>query len=170
MTKDISHISTPRLQGEAICEKHWAIWRKMSTNPQLMSTLGGVWDSPTAWERLTKNIEHWEENDMGLWMFYDNYTNEFVGRCGLRRLKINGKNEVELSYSVLPHYWRQGFAYEMSQAAIKIGFSCMNLQSIVGFTLPTNIASIKTLQKLEFIFEKNIVHESLEHVLHRKKN
>jgi len=170
MTTKIETINTLRLYGEAINETHWAVWRDMGTNPILMKTLGGIWDEPIALEKFTKNIMFWEEDEIGLWMFFSKENNQFIGRCGLRPIKLENRTETELSYAVVPQFWRQGFASEMAIEALNVGINHLNLRSIIAFTLPTNYPSIRTMQRLGFVYEKNIIHESLEHVLHRRKS
>jgi RimJ/RimL family protein N-acetyltransferase len=160
-------VTTNRLQGEAINPSHWPIWKEMGSNPILMATLGGVWDEKRALEKLESNISHWNKHGFGQWMFFDKENHDFVGRCGLRYMEVEGAMEAELGYSVMPQHWRNGYATEMGNIALEVGFIILKLENIVAFTTTTNIASQKTMQKLGFVYEKNMMRESLEHVLYR---
>lgn len=169
MCPDIQKIETERLTGEAVNLGHWPIWKAMGANAELMATLGGTWDESTAFEKLEYNINAWDSFGFGQWMFFDKVTNEFIGRCGIRNMLVDGILESELGYSVMPHFWRQGYATEMATKVLDIGFNVLNLNRIVAFTLKTNIASIRTMQRLGFEFEKEILRGSQEHVLYKKQ-
>lgn len=167
MTMDIKNITTPRLVGEAMNYPHLQLWVEMGANQEMTATLGGPWDEKKALEKLEYNIDHWTTFGYGQWFFFNKDTHELIGRCGIRAMDVDGFQEVELGYSVMPQYWKQGYATEMGTKAIELGFDVLKLNSIVAFTLPTNLASIKTMQKLGFVFEKSILRETKEHVLYR---
>ncbi|MGF1560085.1 MAG: GNAT family N-acetyltransferase [Flavobacteriaceae bacterium] len=42
-------------------------------------------------------------------------TNELIGLCGLLVQKIDGRQELEIAYSLLPQFWKKGFAIEAAQ-------------------------------------------------------
>lgn len=170
MNADIHIITTKRLRGEALNESHWPIWKAMGANPILMETLGGAWHEIKAREKFLFNLAHWDTNGFGQWMFFSKENNDFIGRCGLRYMEIDDKLVVELGYSVLPQHWRKGYATEMGARALEIGINILNLESVVAFTQISNIASQKTMWKLGFQFEKQIMHAMMEHVLYRTKN
>ncbi len=167
---DIKNIKTERLCGEAMNPSHLSYWIDMGVNVDLTRTLGGPWDEKKALEKLQYNINHWNTYGYGQWFFFNNDTHELIGRCGIRNMKVDGNMEVELGYSVLPQHWKKGYATEMGTNVLEIGFLILNITNIVAFTITNNIASEKTMQKLGFVYEKKIVHESQEHVLYRLMN
>ena len=170
MDNDKQIICTSRLFGETIDSSHWPFWKKMGANSVLMANIGGTWDETTALKKLRWNIDHWQRNGFGQWMFFDKTNCEFIGRCGLRKMEVDGKMEIELGYSVIPTFWRQGYASEMAMKAVEIGFGKLNFPNVVAFTTYNNIASQKTIQKLGFEFETEFNKNSIEHLLYRKTN
>ena len=87
-----------------------------------------------------KQIDDWDRLGFSLWTIRDRETGAFIGRGGLRSVTIDGVDEVELGYGLRPEWWDRGIATEMSRTALEVGFERLGLESIVAFTMPTNIA------------------------------
>jgi len=66
----------------------------------------------------------------------DKETDEFVGSCGLSPLE--NQNEIECYYSLLPKFWKRGFAQEAMNLLIQHAFQEMAAQTIVAFVHPDN--------------------------------
>jgi RimJ/RimL family protein N-acetyltransferase len=135
-----------------------------------MATLGGVWTEAQARGRLEWNCRHWEQNGHGQWLFFTKDGARFAGRCGIRKMVVNAKEEVELGYSVTPDLWGQGFAPEMGVAALRVAFEHFGYPSVVAFTLVNNGPSERVMRKLDFSFEDHIIHAGQPHVLYRRHN
>jgi hypothetical protein len=89
-------------------------------------------------------------------MFRD-HDGVFVGRCGIHRWTLDGREEVELGYIVRPELWRTGYATEMGAAVVDHAFSALRLPALVGFTRPDNLPSRRVLEKLAFKYERTFV-------------
>jgi len=163
-------VETARLHGERLAFRHWDIWRRMGADARLMATLGGVWTEAQAREKLEWNCRLWEQNGHGQWLFFMKDSGRFVGRCGIRKMIVNAKEEVELGYSVMPELWGQGFAPEMGVTALHVGFGQFRYPSVVAFTLESNGPSERVMRKLGFSFEDHINHAGQRHVLYRRHN
>jgi len=111
------------------------------------------------------NLEHWQRNGFGLWILRSD--GAFVGRAGLRRVLIEGTDEVELAYAFVSEVWGCGLATEVACKLIAIGFADLQLTELVAFTLPDNAASIRVMEKAGLRFERNFVHRGKAHVLYR---
>jgi RimJ/RimL family protein N-acetyltransferase len=163
-------VETPRLRGERVTSGHWDVWRRMGADTRLMATLGGVWSEAQAREKLEWNCRHWEQSGHGQWLFFLKDGACFVGRCGIRMMTVNAKEEVELGYSVMPDLWGQGFATEMGATALHVAFEQFGYPSVVAFTLVNNGPSERVMRKLGFSFEDHIIHAGHPHVLYRRHN
>ena len=91
----------------------------------------------------------------------------FIGRGGLKVYQIDGKDVVGLAYAVMPDYWNQGFATEMGQASLEVGFERLGLAEIASWTLPTNLASQRVMEKLGFRYERDFEFAGLGHRFYR---
>ncbi len=82
-------------------------------------------------------------------------------------MHIDNRDEVELTYALLPDAWGQGYGTEMAREIIDIAFRQLGLTNLVCYTLTTNAASQKVMQKAGFLLEKRIMHVGLPHVFCR---
>lgn len=62
----------------------------------------------------------------------------------------NQAGEVEVGYSVVPAFQRQGYATEMVQALVDIALSDARVGRVVARTTPQNPASISVLKRVGF--------------------
>ena len=139
----------------------------MDQDPQFMALLGGVRDTAGTVTYLETNVKHWADHGFGMWMLRDAATNAVVGRAILRHLAVEGVDEVEVGYGLLPEYWGRGLATEIAQACVRIGFQQLRLRSIVAITTPPNIASQRVMEKAGLAYDRDIVHAGVTHVLFR---
>jgi len=159
---------TDRLIVERITEAHFDELLRMHRDEKVMATLGGV-RTEEAWTRafFNQSNTHWNQHGFGLWVFRDKANGKFVGRGGLRHIVVGGNKEVELAYALMSDYWGQGLATEIASISLKIGFERLHFTNIVCFTMTTNYASQRVMQKAGFIYEREIIHANLPHVLYR---
>lgn len=155
------------MNAERMRADHFAELCGFYADERVMATLGGVRTPDTTRTYLEAVIQHWEDHGFGFWIFYDAATGELVGRGGLRRLEIEGTREVEVAYAVVANRWGQGLATEMAEAAVEMAFGKLKLASVVAFTLPSNKASRRVMEKAGFSYERDIVYADLPHVLYR---
>lgn len=158
---------TDHLIAERLGARHFGGLCQMNRDPRVMATLGGVRSGEDTQRYLRDNLEHWERYGFGIWVFRDGRDGSFVGRGGLRNVRVDGEDEVELSYALRAGYWGRGLATEMAGAILEVAFGRLGLEEVVAFTLPTNRASRRVMEKNGFRYERDIVHAGLPHVLYR---
>lgn len=135
--------------------------------PEVTATLGGSRSREEVIQALERHLNHWDEYGFGYFIFEDKESGAFMGRGGLQRCNVDGRDEVEVGYAFMPDYWGKGFATQVAHELLRIGFEELNLASIIGFTLPGNEASKRVLEKNGFVFEKEMMYKGLPHVLFR---
>jgi RimJ/RimL family protein N-acetyltransferase len=161
-------IFTSRLQGERLGEEHFADLLRMSQDPRVMATLGGrLLSEAETREMLDRHLAHWKSHGYGAWAFRDKIDGAFIGRAGLRNIDIEGRPETELHYALCAEYWGKGLATEIAQALVSIAFEQLDLPDVVSFTLPTNRASQRVMEKAGFRYERDFVHHDMPHVFYR---
>lgn len=158
--------SSDRLTASRLCAEDFSILCQMHQDSAVMATLNGIHSHEQTKQYLHKNLEHWQRYGYGLWVFRDT-DGKFVGRGGLRNTHVDGNDEIELAYALMPAYWGKGLATEMAQAILEVGFEYLDIWEIVCFTLTTNQASQRVMEKVGFQYERNIIHANLPHVLYR---
>lgn len=90
-----------------------------------------------------------------------------MGGAALRRVVIEGREEVELGYRVAAAWWGHGIATETASALVGVARDRLGLEEIVAFTLPSNLASRRVMEKVGFTYERDIEWAALRHVLYR---
>ena len=111
---------------------------------------------------------HWERHGFGMWLMRDRETGEMVGRGGLQwTFYVEDLDEVEVGWSVVPERWGRGLATELALASIDVAFGPLDLEQIVAFTTPENVASRRVMEKSGFSYQRDILHVGLPHVLYQ---
>lgn len=72
-------------------------------------------------------------------------TGEFAGQCGLVVQDIEGVEEIEVGYHVLPHLWRRGLATEAAAACRDYARDVLRIRRLVG---PDNVPSQGVARKI----------------------
>jgi [ribosomal protein S5]-alanine N-acetyltransferase len=165
----IERLETSRLVGERLREEDFERLRALDTDPDVMATLGGIRSESETWKTLRNGLEHWERNGFGPWLFVHLASGEQVGGAALRRVQIEGDDEVEVGYRVASAWWGRGVATEMARALVAVARDPLGLEEIVAFTLPYNVASRRVMEKAGFRYERDIEWAALPHVLYRQR-
>jgi ribosomal-protein-alanine N-acetyltransferase len=167
----MKQLSTPRLIGTPMDANHFAEIRILHTDSRVMATLsadGNIFTEDQSRAFIQSAAEHWSLHNFGLWIFHSRITGDFVfvGYGGIKYAVVEDQDEIELAYAVASAHWNKGFATEMSEAALKVGFQKLRLDRIAAFTLPHNLASRSVMEHCGFIYQRDIVHAGLPHVLY----
>ena len=143
--------------------------RRLHSDPRVMATLsadGATFNEDQTRSFLERATEHWNTHGFGLWIFHQKSDTNFVGYGGIKHATVEGRDVIELAYAITAAHWRNGFATEISRAALKHGFDTMHLERIVAFTLPHNQASRGVMEHCGFTYNRDITHANLPHVLY----
>jgi RimJ/RimL family protein N-acetyltransferase len=165
--RSMDRFSTPRLLAERVDAAHWLDLRRMDESEGFMALLGGVRDTAGTAAYLETNVKHWADHGFGMWMLREASTSEVIGRAILRHLDVEGVDEIEVGYGFMPEYWGRGLATEIAQACVRIGFDRLGLSSLVAITTPANLASQRVMTKAGLLYERDIVHAGVLHLLFR---
>jgi RimJ/RimL family protein N-acetyltransferase len=160
---------TDRLIAERLREDHLGDLCRMHQDPRVMATLGGLRSEDETRQAHRRNLDHWDRHGFGLWVFRDRNDLRFAGRGGLRRVLVEGAGEVELAYGFMPEFWGRGLATEVARAILALASEHLGLDDVACFTLPTNLASRRVMEKAAFTFERDVIHAGLPHVLYRTR-
>ena len=96
------------------------------------------------------NYDHYDKHGFGRWAVIRKKDDRFIGWCGL---KFNEEDEIDLGFRFFKRDWGKGYASEAAQATIDFGIEHLKMTRFVGRSAQENIASIKVLEKLGFVFQ-----------------
>jgi [ribosomal protein S5]-alanine N-acetyltransferase len=160
-----------RLIYERIRPEHGTELEALLLDPRVYATLHPVEEPPTASDvcaHVAAKHAHWERYGFGLWLLRDRATAELAGRGGLQHTDAVGGEPVEVAWAVMPARWGEGLATELSLTSVDVGFETLELERLIAFTLPHNLASRRVMEKSGFAYERDIVHADLPHVLYSR--
>ncbi|HWE08701.1 MAG TPA: GNAT family N-acetyltransferase [Solirubrobacteraceae bacterium] len=167
-----TELDTPRMRGEALGPEHEAEMADLALDPRVYRTLWPWAAPPTAPDvqaSLADKRDHWKRHGFGLWLLRDRATGELVGRGGLQYTDAIGGYAVEAAWAIVPERWGQGLATELAQASVRVAFESLRLAEIIAITTPDNVASRRVMEKAGFVYDRDIDHVGLAHVLYRRR-
>ena len=162
----IDRIETSRLLLTRPVEAEFPEYVRFNADPKVMATLGGVRTEAQAREIFDRMLGSWTAVGFGLWTMRDRVTGAFIGRGGARVVYLEGKPETEVGYGLYSEYWGKGLATEVAREAQRVAFEIIGVPDLVCFTLPTNKASQRVMEKVGFRFERNGTFLNLSHVIY----
>lgn len=121
-------------------------------------------DEAQSWIDLVSS--RWEKEKIGFCAVIEKSSGEFIGWCGLWRLKET--DEIEIGYALVKDFRGKGCASEAAGAFLTYGFEELNLEEIVAVARPENRASWRVMQRLGMtydytgkFYERDLVHYSI---------
>ena len=75
-----------------------------------------------------------------------------IGICGL--IRRDYRDDFELGYAFAKAFWSKGYAQEAVKAVLNYGQTVLKAKEFIAVTSMDNEASIKTLERLGFVFDK----------------
>ena len=166
-TATLDELHTARLRLHRMRADDEDDLNRMHSDEKVMATLGGVRSAQQTANFLIGAMAHWLHYGFGLWMVYDVRSGRFAGRGGLHHIMVEGQDEIEVAYAFMSDFWHQGLATELAAESVRIAFDVLELSNLVCFTLPTNRGSRRVMEKVGFVYERDITHANLPHVLYR---
>ena len=139
-----------RLKFRLLKKSDFSIWLEFFKHPDTAKYLG--------MESITtahKKTEKWFElifsrykNDLGgLNVLIDKQTGKFIGQCGLLIQEIDGKQELEIGYSILPKFWHKGYATEAAIKCKNFAFENDFAESLISIIHINNASSQKVAER-----------------------
>ncbi|MFS4467161.1 GNAT family N-acetyltransferase [Maribacter sp. 2210JD10-5] len=122
------------------------------------------------WEGLPKNpkiacqqqfnriFERYEKGLGGMNALILKNKNSLVGLCGLLVQEVDGKEELEIGYSILPQYWKMGLATEAAIKCREVAFKEEWASSLISIIHVDNIPSQKVALNNGMMLDKTTVY------------
>lgn len=88
----------------------------------------------------------WDTENIGFCGVIEKSSKNFVGWCGLWRLKET--DEIEVGYAINKDFWGKGYATEAANRILQYAFEELNLEKVVAVAFPENQPSQNVMKRL----------------------
>jgi ribosomal-protein-alanine N-acetyltransferase len=142
-------IETSRLCMRSFREADWQAVHAYSTDPEVVQYIPGEFPSEEESREMIRSWMNGQNDDPPHYDFAVTVRpDDFV--IGWCCIQISSSNSQlgELMYVFNRHFWKNGYAFEATQAIVDYGFSRLKLHRISATCRPENIASWHILEKL----------------------
>jgi RimJ/RimL family protein N-acetyltransferase len=110
-------------------------------------------DEAQRWIAWNRNL--YQERGFGLWIMTRKDSGQFVGECGLTVQLVDGVDEIEVGYHVLPAYQRRGYATEAAAACRDAARDLFGAQRVIAVINPDNQPSRLVAERIGLRPEKH---------------
>lgn len=111
--------------------------------------------------------EQWRTKGVSKWLAYEKASNDLVGRGGLSRVPVEGREQLELGWALLGDYWRRGYATEIGRAGLDFAFDRLDAEEVIAFTEARNVRSRAVMERIGMHFSHEMVDNDEPFVLYR---
>jgi len=107
-------VRSERLTFRKIRADDFNAWLPFYQNPESTQYWNGSPKHPieACQQYFERTFEWYATNLGGMNGLVHKECGQLVGVCGLLIQEVDGISALEIGYSILPEYWRQGFAFE----------------------------------------------------------
>jgi RimJ/RimL family protein N-acetyltransferase len=146
---------TPELQTSRLRLRRWRLddrepFAAMNADPRVMKYFRATLTQGESDSLMTKIEEHFSQQGFGVWAVEIPNVTPFAGYIGLwvPRFQAPFTPCVEILWRLAAEYWNHGYATEGAQSALTFGFDVLGLNEILSFTVPSNLPSLRVMEKI----------------------
>lgn len=159
MKYTLENQETERLQFRLVQKEDFDMWLPLFENVEVVKALG--FDTSLLPKEICKlwfdkTFERYKNGTGGLNALIDKNTNEFVGQCGLLIQTVENEQQMEIGYSILPKFWRKGYAFEAANKCKNYAFENNWSNELISIIYIENIGSEKVALKNGMKLEKHL--------------
>ena len=125
---------------------------KLYTNAEVRRFLGGVVNRHSTRLRFLKMLESGIRTQY--WVIRVKNNNSSIGIVSLG--KHHNKIDTEISYQLMPEWWRKGYGTEATKAVVTYGLTVLNLSRVIAETQIDNAASCRLLKRIGMRLELTV--------------
>ncbi len=159
-------IETNRCKLYKLQEADYEDVKHLYLDDEVRKYLGGRVEEGQYKSKFQEMIE--SKSDEWHWVVRVNGSMDFVGLVSLD-VHADGIG-TEISYQLLPKWWRNGYGKEVLKRVIEFAFKELDLETLVAETQSANIPSCKLLESVGMNLENRVVRFGANQNIYRLSN
>jgi ribosomal-protein-alanine N-acetyltransferase len=161
--------STERLLFRTIESSDFQYWLKFFQDPQTSLHWKEEKISPELSCQNWYQKQQWryDNNKGGMNALIEKGTSRLIGHAGLLVQTVDGIEELEIGYSLLPEFWNKGFATEAAGECIRFAFQNNFADSLISIISVTNTSSQQVATKNGMLVDKKTIYRDNEVLIYR---
>jgi RimJ/RimL family protein N-acetyltransferase len=170
MSSAYLQLRTPRLLLRRLEPRDLEPIAQLNADPQVMRFFPSPLTRQGSDALADLAMAHFEEHGFGPMAI--ELEGQCIGLAGLYRTSF--APWIEILWRLAAQHHNRGYATEAAKAILDDGFSRLQIEEIVAFTVPGNLASRRVMEKLGMVFDSEFEHPNLpeghplrRHVLYR---
>lgn len=154
--------STVRLQFAKLQEEDFESWLEFHRDPLSSLYWAGLPEQPedACREQFERTFERYRQGLGGLNAVRLKEGDTLAGLCGLLVQQVDGQEELEIGYSILPRLWGKGLATEAARHCRDTAFSMGWAESLISIIQRDNQGSIQVALKNGMHREKSTTYKN----------
>ncbi|MBK9147334.1 MAG: GNAT family N-acetyltransferase [Flavobacteriales bacterium] len=116
---------------------------------------------------IQRSLDRYATDGSGLHAVELLSSGERIGQCGLLTQVVDGIDELEIGYHLLPQHWGHGFATEAAVACKRFAYEQRLAASVISLIDPENHRSQLVARRNGMLPERRTVHRGVEAIVFR---
>lgn len=155
----LDKFESDRLRFRKVEPSDFALWLPFHQDPRTSEFWEGLPSDPeeACQQDLNRTLFRYAHNLGGKMALISKATNEFIGQSGLLVQDVDGHHELEIAYSLLPKFWKQGYALEAARSCKAFAQENKLADSLISIihedNIPSQRVALKNGMQLDFATE-----------------
>ncbi|WP_422348759.1 GNAT family N-acetyltransferase [Flagellimonas sp.] len=153
--------SSERLLFRKIQLSDFDAWLPFYNNPKSTEFWDGLPSDPiqACQQQFDRIFERYEHGLGGMNALVLKSTGQLVGICGLLVQTVDGIEELEIGYSILPEFWLKGFAFEAAKKCKHYAFQNRLTDTLISIIHVDNVPSQMVALKNGMVLDKTTTYK-----------
>ena len=135
-------------------------WYSIESDPLVRKYVDG--SVPTRKQTIRyidMNIDSYARFNFGRYTIRDKKSQKLIGMCGF----LTSEMGIDFGYRLSKNTWGYGLGFEAASTVLCYGLEVIGLKDLVAGAMPENLASIKILESLGFVYQTDINLDGLNY-------
>jgi [ribosomal protein S5]-alanine N-acetyltransferase len=164
------HLQSDRLRTRFLTPDDATAWLEFfrdSRAVELFPDFGLATAEEKAHYWINRQVQRYHDKRYGLQALVHKQTSELIGQCGLLQQEVDGQQELEVGYHILPRYWGHGYAPEAARLFIHYALDNHLADSVISIIDIRNLKSQRVAEKNGLLREKQTRWSDLDVYIYR---